>query len=312
MLAVSDAVDRVRKATGKDPHLGGYSQGGMFCYQAAALRRGEGLCEPHHVRQPGRHRRRDASGHPRGHRDQRLADVLAVSPLARSAVPAWMSRTGFRLLDPVKAARQQFDFVRQLHDREALLPRERQRQFLQADGWVAWPGPALADFLKQFVAHNRMLDGGFVIDERLVTLADIECPILTVVGEVDEIAPANAVRAIIRAAPRAEVYELDPYAPATSVWSWDQGVTRPPGLQSPAGRAGATPTPNFPTRSARRRGSRRARRERRRHGARRLRALVSPAASPRTWRARSSSGAGRTRGQRPHARRGGVLASFRA
>ncbi len=43
VLAVSDAVDRVRKATGKDPHLGGYSQGGMFCYQAAALRRGEGL-----------------------------------------------------------------------------------------------------------------------------------------------------------------------------------------------------------------------------------------------------------------------------
>ena len=137
-----------------------------------------------------------------------LADVLAVSPLARTAVPAWMSRTGFRMLDPVKAARQQFDFVRQLHDRDALLPRERQRQFLQADGWVAWPGPALADFLKQFVAHNRMLEGGFVIDERLVTLADIECPILTVVGEVDEIAPAAAVRAIVRAAPRAEVYEL--------------------------------------------------------------------------------------------------------
>ncbi len=131
-----------------------------------------------------------------------------MSPLARTAVPAWMSRMGFRMLDPVKAARQQLDFVRQLHDRDALLPRERQRRFLQADGWVAWPGPALADFLKQFVAHNRMLEGGFVIDERLVTLADIECPILTVVGEVDEIAPAAAVRAIVRAAPRAEVYEL--------------------------------------------------------------------------------------------------------
>ncbi len=207
VLAVSDAVDRVRKATGKDPHLGGYSQGGMFCYQAAALRRGEGLSSLITFGSPVD----TAAAMPLGIPEEvatRIADVLAVSPLARNAVPAWMSRMGFRMLDPVKAARQQLDFVRQLHDRDALLPRERQRRFLQAEGWVAWPGPALADFLKQFVAHNRMLEGGFVIDERLVTLADIECPILTVVGEVDEIAPAAAVRAIIRAAPRAEVYEL--------------------------------------------------------------------------------------------------------
>jgi putative long chain acyl-CoA synthase len=207
VLAVSDAVDLVRKATGRDPHLGGYSQGGMFCYQAAALRRGKGLASLITFGSPVDTAAAMPLGIPEGVA-ARLADVLAVSPLARNAVPAWMSRTGFRMLDPVKAARQQFDFVRQLHDRDALLPRERQRQFLQADGWVAWPGPALADFLKQFVAHNRMLDGGFVIDERLVTLADIECPILTVVGEVDEIAPAAAVRAIVRAAPRAEVYEL--------------------------------------------------------------------------------------------------------
>ena len=66
----------------------------------------------------------------------------------------------------------------------------------------------MADFLRQFIAHNRMLEGGFVIEDRLVTLADIECPILSVVGTVDEIAPAPGVRAIRQAAPRAEVYEL--------------------------------------------------------------------------------------------------------
>ncbi len=43
VLAVSDAVDRVREVTGRDVHLGGYSQGGMFCYQAAAYRRSAGL-----------------------------------------------------------------------------------------------------------------------------------------------------------------------------------------------------------------------------------------------------------------------------
>ena len=206
VVAVSDAVDRVREATGRDVHLGGYSQGGMFCYQAAAYRRGEGIDSV------------VAFGSPV---DTRVALPLGISEevaesaagilagvFGRTAVPAWMSRTGFRLLDPVKSLRQQVDFILQLHDREALLPRERQRRFLMGEGWVAWPGPAVADFMRQFIAHNRMLQGGFVIEDRTVTLADIDRPVLTVVGTVDEIAPAAGVRAITRAAPRAEVYEL--------------------------------------------------------------------------------------------------------
>src|SRR5205823_5239167 len=111
------------------------------------------------------------------------------------ALPAWASRTGFRLLDPVKTLRGQAQFILHLHDREALLRRERQRRFLEGEGWVAWPGPAMADFLRQFIAHNRMLEGGFVIEDRLVTLADIRRPILAVVGVVDQIAPAAGVGA---------------------------------------------------------------------------------------------------------------------
>ena len=42
VVAVCEAVERVREATGRDVHLGGYSQGGMFCYQAAAYLRGDG------------------------------------------------------------------------------------------------------------------------------------------------------------------------------------------------------------------------------------------------------------------------------
>jgi putative long chain acyl-CoA synthase len=206
VVAVAEAVGRVRRSTGADVHLAGYSQGGMFCYQTAAYLRGAGIDTVITFGSPV-----DARGAlPLGIPEEIAeagAGVLATV-FGRTAVPAWMSRTGFRLLDPVKSLRQQVDFVRQLHDREALLPRERQRRFLMGEGWVAWPGPAVADFLRQFVAHNRMLQGGFVIGDRTVTLADIDRPVLTVVGIVDEIAPAPAVRAIVRAAPRAEVYEL--------------------------------------------------------------------------------------------------------
>jgi putative long chain acyl-CoA synthase len=207
VLAVSDAVDRVHEHTGRDVHLGGYSQGGMFCYQAAAYRRNDGLSSLITFGSPVDTRLAMPFGVPEQVASS-AAELLAERVFRPSALPAWASRTGFRMLDPVKSLRSRIEFILQLHDREALLPREGQRRFLEADGWVAWPGPAMADFLRQFVAHNRMLEGGFVIGDRLVTLADIECPILSVVGTVDEIAPAPGVRAIRLAAPRADVYEL--------------------------------------------------------------------------------------------------------
>jgi putative long chain acyl-CoA synthase len=207
VLAVSDAVERVRAAAHTDVHLSGYSQGGMFAYQAAAFRRNAGLASVITFGSPVDTR----AGVPFGIPERvavAAADLLADPVFRGRWLPAWASRTGFRLLDPVKSLRSRIEFILQLHDREALLPRERQRRFLEGEGWVAWPGPALAEFLRQFIAHNRMLEGGFTIQERLVTLADIACPILSVVGTVDEIAPAAGVRAIRLAAPRAEVYEL--------------------------------------------------------------------------------------------------------
>jgi putative long chain acyl-CoA synthase len=206
VLAVSDAVDRVRELTGRDVHLGGYSQGGMFCYQVAAYRRNAGLASVITFGSPVDTR----LGMPFGLPEQIASGAagLIADVFRASALPAWFSRNGFQMLDPVKSARSRIEFIMQLHDREALLRREGQRRFLEGDGWVAWPGPALADFVGQFVAHNRLLEGGFAIKDQLVTLADIELPILSVVGSVDEIAPAAGVRAVRLAAPRADVYEL--------------------------------------------------------------------------------------------------------
>ncbi|CNM79723.1 acyl-CoA synthetase [Mycobacterium tuberculosis] len=66
--------------------------------------------------------------------------------------------------------------------------------------------PARA-LLKQFIAHNRMMTGGFAISGQMVTLTDITCPILAFVGEVDDIGQPASVRGIRRAAPNSEVYE---------------------------------------------------------------------------------------------------------
>jgi putative long chain acyl-CoA synthase len=208
VLALSDAIDRVVAATGRDVVLSGYSQGGMFCYQAAAYRRGKGIDSLVAFGSPV-----DTTAplpipvSPEVAR--RLANSLVDSGVLRLvSLPRWATRVGFMLLSPIKTVQDRVQFLLALHDRDALLPRERQRQFLNTEAWTAYSGPAIAELLDQFVAHNRMLEGGFVIDRRLVTLADIDVPILSVVGSTDTIGHPDSVRAIVRAAPRADVYEL--------------------------------------------------------------------------------------------------------
>ncbi|QCQ91266.1 acyl-CoA synthetase [Rhodococcus sp. SGAir0479] len=206
IVAISEIVDLVHEHTGRDVHLSGYSQGGMFCYQAAAYRRCRNVASLTTFGAPVDTLAALPFNIPAG-LATRGADLLADHVFTRLSIAGWMARAGFQLLDPVKTAKSRFDFLRQLHDREALLPREQQRRFLAQDGWVAWSGPAVAELLKQFVVHNRMMTGGFVIKDTPVSLAEISCPVLAFVGEVDDIGQPLAVRGIKRAAPRAEVFE---------------------------------------------------------------------------------------------------------
>ncbi|GAB2642408.1 acyl-CoA synthetase [Prescottella soli] len=206
IVAISEIVDLVHEHTGRDVHLSGYSQGGMFCYQAAAYRRCRNVASLVTFGAPVDTLAALPFNIPAGVAT-RGADLLADHVFNRLSIAGWMARTGFQLLDPVKTAKSRFDFLRQLHDRDALLPREQQRRFLAQDGWVAWSGPAVAELLKQFIVHNRMMTGGFVIRDTAVSLAEISCPILAFVGEVDDIGQPLAVRGIKRAAPRAEVFE---------------------------------------------------------------------------------------------------------
>ena len=206
VVALSEAIDTVKEVTGRDVHLAGYSQGGMFAYQVAAYRRSKDLASIIAFGSPvdtlaGLPMNLPASLAPAA------ADFMADHVFSRIDIPGWLARTGFQMLDPIKTAQSRLDFLRQLHDREALLPREQQRRFLASEGWIAWSGPAIAELLKQFIAHNRMMSGGFSIRGDLVTLSDIDCPVLAVIGEVDDIGQPASVRGIKRAAPRADVYE---------------------------------------------------------------------------------------------------------
>lgn len=209
--AVSDAIDRVIEETGRDVHLGGYSQGGLFCYQAAAYRRTEGIASlvtfgsPVDIYQ----------NFPLPVSEQVAEKVIGIlrsmieRPLAElEGLPGFLTSIGFKLVSPRKELQQVGEFVGKLHDRQALEKREARRRFLGGEGFVAWPGPALRTFVDEYIVANRMTSGGFVIDGRTVSLADLTCPLLFFVGLNDDIARPAAVRAIRSAAFNAEVHEL--------------------------------------------------------------------------------------------------------
>ena len=203
--AVSDAIDRVRAATGQDVHLAGYSQGGMFCYQAAAFRRSAGVASTITMGSPVDLHRTVKLGEDT---TERLVTGLRAAlswPLARiEGLPGFFTSTGFKLLSARKEVTQLLDFVRNLHDRQALEKREAKRLFLGGEGFVAWPGPAFRKFVDELIVGNRLQSGGFVIDGHTVTLADLTCPILYFVGNRDEMGRPPAVRGIRRAAPKVD------------------------------------------------------------------------------------------------------------
>ncbi len=207
--AVAHAVDRVRRATGRNVHLGGYSQGGMFVYQAAAYRRSAGIASlitfgsPVDIHKNLPSLSADLTG-----RILRILRPVVEVPLQHiEGLPGVLTSTGFKVLSLRKEVEQLVDFVRKLHDRQALEKRESRRRFLAGEGFVAWPGPALRKFVDEFIVQNRMMSGGFVINGRTVTLADITTPVLYFVGGRDDIARPASVRAIEHAVPTAELFE---------------------------------------------------------------------------------------------------------
>jgi putative long chain acyl-CoA synthase len=208
--AVSDAIARVRDATGHNVHLAGYSQGGMFCYQAAAFRKSEGLASIVTMGSPV-----DLHRHLKVGEDitERLVAGIRAAlswPLAHiEGLPSMFTSTGFKLLSARKEALQLVDFVRKLHDRSALEKREAKRLFLGGEGFVAWPGPAFRKFVDEVIVGNRMASGGIVIDGKAISLADLSCPILYFVGNRDSMGRPGSVRGIRRAAPRVtKLYEV--------------------------------------------------------------------------------------------------------
>ena len=204
VLAVSAAIDEAAKASGRDVHVLGYSQGGLIGYQTAAYRNCESvgsvitLGSPLGTIPTDKYVPDDVFW--------RLADS-STDVLRRTGLPRWLVSTMFNWMQPHRKIKTKLDYLKALHDRDALLPREPQRKFLETGAWIGWAGPAMAELLET-MQHDRYRHGGLVYDDRAVGLADLTCPVLMVLGTADFLAPPERARMIVHAAPRADVHEM--------------------------------------------------------------------------------------------------------
>lgn len=211
LLAVDEAIDEVARRTGQDVHLVGYSQGGLFVYQVAAYRRSRLVASVITMGSPVDMRKNLPV---RIHddlveRSTRAARDLLQRPLELiDGLPGELTSLGFKLISFRKELDQYLQLLNILPDRDAVNQWRSRRHFLGGGGFVAWPGPALRNFIDEVLASNRLTSGGFVINGRIVTLSDITCPVLCFVGLGDDLAYPPAVRAIHKAAPRAPIEEV--------------------------------------------------------------------------------------------------------
>src|SRR5581483_256347 len=98
IVALSQAIGTVRDATGQDVHLVGYSQGGMWCYQVAAYRRSKSLASIVTFGSPVDTLAALPMGIPANFAAP-AANFMADHVFSRLAIPSWMARTGFQMLD---------------------------------------------------------------------------------------------------------------------------------------------------------------------------------------------------------------------
>ncbi len=209
VVAVNDAIDFVYAEHRQPVHLAGYCQGGIFCYLAVAYRKSKNVGSIVSFAAPVNLYKNFLPGVS----DEVTLKVLETigeavpTGVLPSSIPGWASKNLFRMLAPVKQLQSWVSLLKMLDDRDAILKGEDQRSFM-SDGFVAWPGPAMLEFMRQMLMGNRMVSGGCVIEGRTVSLTDITCPMLAFIGGNDSIARPRSVRGIVEAAPNSELYQL--------------------------------------------------------------------------------------------------------
>jgi len=139
-------------------------------------------------------------------RKERFNVDLVVDTLG--AMPTELMRASFRLLKPTAQIAQQITLADRFGDLDAV------QDFLAMLAWIdddiPFLGEAYRKYIKDCYQENYLIQGKLLIDGRRVNLAQIDCPLLTVVAANDNICPPRSATVLndLAASADKEVLEL--------------------------------------------------------------------------------------------------------
>ncbi len=110
-------------------------------------------------------------------------------------VPADLMNLCYLTLKPIRLMQQKYIGMVDILDDKAEL-----ENFLRMEKWIFdspdQAGEAFRQFLRDFYQGNKFVNGGLVIGEREVDLANITMPVLNIFAEQDHLVPPDASRAL--------------------------------------------------------------------------------------------------------------------
>lgn len=110
-------------------------------------------------------------------------------------VPGALSSAGFKLLTPLRSVTQKADLFMNLWDDEWVRGYESLEAWV--DGFVDYPADAFRQFVRDFMAENKLVDGTMMFGPRLADLRSVTCPVLAFAGLDDKVVPVKAARATL-------------------------------------------------------------------------------------------------------------------
>ncbi len=112
-------------------------------------------------------------------------------------VPGGLSSTVFRLLTPMKNFTRYGDLFMNMWDQEYVNGFDAMNQWVKQ--FIDYPQTAFLQFVREFVQHNRLVNGSMKFGHKVADLDRVRASLLVFAGRTDQIAPPAAVRAVLDA-----------------------------------------------------------------------------------------------------------------
>jgi polyhydroxyalkanoate synthase len=112
-------------------------------------------------------------------------------------VPGGLSSTVFRLMTPMKNVTRYADLFMNMWDHEYVNGFDAMNQWVGQ--FIAYPQNAFLQFFRDFMQHNKLVKGNLTFGRKVADLKHVHASLLVIAGKTDEIAPLDAVHAVLEA-----------------------------------------------------------------------------------------------------------------